>query len=143
MLNAADINSHVLYLGNCLGTPRRRTFLKLLSKELVAGELARRSLKTVGMLMQLQVRLQKYRPPNKEKRNENEADAAEVPAKRQRCSICNLESGRRRLLRYECRKCNDVLCLEHAVFLCRLCFGNILLLNFYTAKTIAPVLFKN
>ena len=41
LLNAAGINSHVLYLGDRLGTPRRRIFLKMLSKELDAGELAR------------------------------------------------------------------------------------------------------
>ena len=68
------------------------------------------------MPMQLQVRLQKYRLPNKEKRSEDGADAAELPTKKRRCSTCTLERGRKRLSRYECRKCNGVVCFEHAVF---------------------------
>ena len=49
MLNLAGINSQVIYLGNRLGTIKRRIILKMLSKELVAGKLNRRSVKTVGM----------------------------------------------------------------------------------------------
>ena len=48
MLNVAGINSQVIYLGNRLGKIKK-IFLKMLSKELVAGELTRRSVKTVEM----------------------------------------------------------------------------------------------
>ena len=54
MLNVAGINSQIIYLGNCLGKIKRRIFLNMLSKELVAGELTRRRVKTIGMPLQLQ-----------------------------------------------------------------------------------------
>ena len=100
MLNLAGINSQVIYLGNRLGTIKRRIFLKMLSKELVAGKLNRRSVKTVGMPLQLQARLQKYRPPSREESESEEAENTPGPmAKRRRCSTCTRDSGRRRLSR--------------------------------------------
>ena len=125
MLNVADINSQVIYLGNYLGTIKRRIFLKMLSKELVAGKLTRRSVKAVGMPLQLQARLQKYRPPSREESENEEAESTPGPmAKRRRCSTCTRDSGRRRLSRYECKKCHTALCLEHAILVCKSCFEN-------------------
>ena len=74
MLNVAGISSQVIYLENRLATIKRRIFSKMLSKELVAGELTRRSVKTVGMPLQLQARLQKYRPPSREESESEEAE---------------------------------------------------------------------
>lgn len=125
MLNVAGINSQVIYLGNGLGTVRRRIFLKMLSKELVAGELARRSVKTVGMPLHLQARLQKFRPSNGEQvESEGAGNTAGSMPKRRRCSPCTTGNGRRRLSRYECKKCHIALCLEHAVLVCQSCFEN-------------------
>ena len=125
MLNVTGINSQVVYLGNSLGTIKRRIFLKMLSKELVAGELTRRSVKTVGIPLQLQARLQKYFPPSREESESEEAENTPGPmAKRRRCSTCTRDSGRRRLSRYECKKCHIVLCLEHAILVCKSCFEN-------------------
>ena len=97
----------------------------MLSKELVAGELTRRSVKTVGMPLQLQARLQKYRPPSREKSESEETENTTGPmAKRRRYSTCTRDSGRRRLSRYECKKCHTALCLEHAILVCKSCFEN-------------------
>ena len=74
MPNVAGISSQVIYLENRLATIKRRIFSKMLSKELVAGELTRRSVKTVGMPLQLQARLQKYRPPSREESESEEAE---------------------------------------------------------------------
>ena len=97
----------------------------MLSKELVAGELIRRSVKTVGMPLQLQARLQKYRPPSREESESEEAENTPAPmAKRRRCSTCIRDSGCRRLSTYECKKCHSALCLEHAILFCKSCFEN-------------------
>ena len=125
MLNVAGIDSQVIYLGNCLGTIKRRIFLKMLIKELVDGELTRRSVKTVGMPLQLQARLQKYRPTSKEESESEEAENTPGSmAKRRRCSTCTRDSGRRRLSRYKYKKCHTALCLEHAILVCKPCFEN-------------------
>ena len=42
-------NGQDIFMGNRLGTLKTRTFLKMLSKELVAERLTRQSVKTVGM----------------------------------------------------------------------------------------------
>ena len=125
MLNVPGINSQVIYLGNRLGTITRRIFLKILSKELVAGELTRRSVNTVGMPLQLQAQLQKYSPPSREESESEEAENTPGPmAKRRRCSTRTRDSGRRGLSRYECKKCHTALCLEHAILVCKSCFEN-------------------
>ena len=125
MLNVAGINSQVIYLGDHLGTIKGRMFLKMLSKELAARELTRRSVKIVGMPLQLQARLQKYRLPTREESESKEAENTPGPmVKRRRCSTCTRDSGRRRLSRYECKKCHTALCLEHAILVCKSCFEN-------------------
>ena len=125
MLNVACINSQAIYQGNHLGTIKRRIFLKMLSKELVAGKLTRRRVKTVGMPLQLQARLQKYRPLSREESESEEAENnPELMAKRRRCPTCTRDSGRRRLSRYECKKCHTAHCLEHAILVCKSCFEN-------------------
>ena len=125
ILNVTGINSQVIYLGNRFGTIKRGIFLKMLSKELVAGELTRRSVKTVGMPLQLQARLQKYGPPSGEESESKEAENTFGPmAKRRMCSTCTRDSGRRRLSRYEYKKCHTALCLEHAILVCKSCFEN-------------------
>ena len=124
MLNVAGINSQVIYLGNRLGTIKRRIFLKMLSKELVAGELTRLSVKTVGMPLQLQARLKKYRPPSRAESESEEAQNTPGPMAKRRCSTCTRDSGHRRLSRYECTKCHTALRLEHAILVCKSCFEN-------------------
>ena len=97
----------------------------MLSKELVAGELTRQSVKTVVMPLQLQARLQKYRPPSREESKSEEAENTPgLMAKRRRCSACARDSGCRRLSKYECKKCHTALCLEHAILVCKSCFEN-------------------
>ena len=96
----------------------------MLSKELFAGELTRGSVKTVGMPLQLQARLKKYRPPNREESESEEAENTPGPMAKKRCSTCTRDSGRRRLSRYECKKCHTALCLEHANLVCKSCFEN-------------------
>ena len=97
----------------------------MLSKELASGESTRRSVKTVGMPSQFQARLQKYCPPSIEESKSEEADNTPEPmAKRRKCYTCTRDNGRRRLSRYECKKCHTALCLEHAILVCKSYFVN-------------------
>jgi hypothetical protein len=56
------INAQIIYLSNGLQPMRRRLFLKQMSHELVIGEITRKSIKTVGMSIDLQQRLKRFRP---------------------------------------------------------------------------------
>lgn len=117
MLNIGGINSQVLYLGNNLDSIRRRPFLKQLAHELTIGELSRRSVKTVGMPTDLQMRLKRFRTPSQEE----EKDTPTAP-KRRRCSACTMETGLRRLTNHECKKCTAPICLSHSNTVCDGCY---------------------
>jgi hypothetical protein len=59
------INAQVIYLGNGLQPMRRRLFLKQMSHEIT-----RRSIKSVGMLIDLQQRLKRFRPCTDEEKED-------------------------------------------------------------------------
>lgn len=118
MLNIASINSQIIYVGNGFADLRRRMFIKQLSNELVLGQLARRSLKSIGMPSNLQQKLKKF-APTQEQLNETQQ---QLPPKRRRCETCTSETHHRRLSQYECKKCHTATCLSHAVFMCPQCY---------------------
>lgn len=118
MLNISGINSQIIYFGNGSEEIRRRQFLKKLSHELVLEHLTRRSQITSGIPFALQERLNRFRPrPPAEAQHEDD----EPLRKKRRCVPCTSETGLRRLSRYQCKKCQKSLCLQHANFVCASC----------------------
>ncbi|CAJ0955096.1 unnamed protein product [Ranitomeya imitator] len=88
-----------------------------IGKELVLGELRRRSVKTIGIPSRLQVQLKRFRPED-----DGEKSPSAPPDKRRRCTTCQTEnSGTRRLSNYECLKCHKAICLTHAKMIMSVC----------------------
>lgn len=121
MLNVGSINCQVIHMGNGLEALKRRIFIKQLANELMLGLLVQRSLKSIGMPLNLQQRLSRYAPTH-EQQNENDDDEPQIPPKRRRCEMCTLETHKRRLSKHECKKCHQATCLSHAVFMCPPCY---------------------
>lgn len=119
MLNIAGINAQVIYLGNGNDIPPRRTFLKLLGKELLQEQLMRRSMiSTLPTTISLRLKeLSKTNPSTTEKANEGNI-ISESSKSRKRCKPCQQEK-KTRLTRYSCNSCGAYLCLQHSRFVCQ------------------------
>lgn len=117
MLNIASINSQVIYVGNGFADLKRRMFIKHLANELVHDLLAQRRMKSIGIPVYLQQKLKRFGPTHEQHDYE-----PQIPPKRRRCETCTVETSKRRLSKYECKKCHIATCLSHAVFMCPRCY---------------------
>lgn len=109
MLNIGDINSQIIYFGNQLEPMRRKIFFKKSSHEVVVIEQTqRKSQIKSGLNYHLQVRLQRFLP------NDDWEKSPEIPNS-------NVETGKRRYLNYDCKKCGNALYLSHANMVCGAC----------------------
>lgn len=107
ILNMSAINARIIYIGNKNPAESRRKFIRQLADALVLEHLQRRSVMTRGMPLELQKRLEKFRPPNLQEDAPQTTDNHAL--KRKRCSICSANS-KSRLTRYSCQKCRAPLC---------------------------------
>lgn len=119
ILNMCGINAQVIFLGNNQKQIRRRLFLKQLSEELVLPQLKRRSQLIIGMPLDLQHKLHRYRV-HEELGNPEEQEATSG-TKRKRCEDCTGPTNKRKLSKYSCNSCKKVICLSHINPYCRDC----------------------
>lgn len=122
LLNIAGINSQIIYYANnnldIYKTNARRSYLKSLSLELCKDQLQRRSMLTVGMPIDLQIRLEQFRPAEEQEDQQTLCHNGQ----RKRCTKCR-EMKKVRYSKYICKKCcSEVFCLEHACMVCENCF---------------------
>ena len=118
MLNVAEINFFIVYLGNDLQPLRRRLFLKQLAHELTVPALNRRSLKKVGIPSSLQIRLKRFRPICDDDDGEK---SSLFPPKKHKCMTYMVETGIKRLTKIKCLHCTTPICLSHANYVCNEC----------------------
>lgn len=120
ILNMCGINSQVIYFGNDQKVIRRKLFLKQLSHELVLPQLKRRSQLTIGMPLDLQHKLHRYRV-HEEAESNTENQVATQGIKRKRCEDCTGPINKRKLTKYLCYSCKKVICLSHINSYCSEC----------------------
>lgn len=114
----AGINSRIICIENTKADYKRRTYLKELCNDLCLPQIQRRSVQSVGMPMQLQRELQKYRPSD----SQNELTNCHT-GNRKRCTQCR-DLKKVRYTKYSCKKCSTTyFCLEHANMICNNCFA--------------------
>ncbi|KAL3283345.1 hypothetical protein HHI36_006493 [Cryptolaemus montrouzieri] len=115
ILNMSGINAKVIYFGNDRKVIRKE-FLKQLSHELVLPQLSRSEL-TLGMPLNLQNKLKIYQTPGNDEHEEPETTGM----KRKRCENCAGPGNKRKLTKYNCKKCKKIVCLTHLDTFCGVC----------------------
>lgn len=135
MMNVAGINAQVVSLGNDKETKIRRLFLRSLSDSLVTEHLQRRceAISSGGIPLSIQEKL-KNRMPLERAVEDNAEQPRHLLDKRTRCECCKLDK-KTRLTKFTCKNCSKAICLQHAEYVCVMCYPNMK----YQRKTIGDL----
>jgi hypothetical protein len=121
ILNVAGINAQILFMSNGNSIRSRRNFLRQLSNDLTYEHIKRRSESKYGLPQSIQEGIKSVTDSQENRsQNDGEQDNEFRSETRKRCVTC-VNDKRTRLSKYNCLKCKNYLCLQHASFVCPSC----------------------